>query len=148
MSPEFAAEVTHSKCWGVLTHSPTPIKNTSILRQNLLHVKHPPKPRHCWPEPIFPSQSYPLSINTRKHPKNRPQNRHQKQHQNIKTLTTNSVAKSNKSPLLNRVDSNESHRLIGTLWVFGFTSFPPRHLRGERRKPSTQNRLTWRWLTV
>lgn len=65
MSPEFAAEVTHSKCWGVLTHSPTPIKNTSILRQNLLHVKHPPKPRHCWPEPIFPSQSYPLSINTR-----------------------------------------------------------------------------------
>lgn len=46
-------EVTHSKCWGVLTHSPTPIKNTSILRQNLLHVKHPSKPRHYWPEPIF-----------------------------------------------------------------------------------------------
>ena len=46
-------EVTHSKCWGVLTHSPTPIKNTSILRQNLLHVKPPSKPRRDWPEPIF-----------------------------------------------------------------------------------------------
>ncbi|MDK6459989.1 hypothetical protein, partial [Klebsiella aerogenes] len=67
MSPEFAAEVTHSKCWGVLTHSPTPIKNTSILRQNLLHVKHPPKPRHCWPEPIFPIPELSLKYKYKDH---------------------------------------------------------------------------------
>ncbi|WP_206746624.1 hypothetical protein, partial [Escherichia coli] len=53
MSPEFAAEVTHSKCWGVLTHSPTPLKNTSILLQNLLHVKQPANPRHYWSKAIL-----------------------------------------------------------------------------------------------
>lgn len=41
------------ECWGVRQHSPTPLKNPSILRQNLLHVKQPSKPRHHWPEPLF-----------------------------------------------------------------------------------------------
>ena len=45
--------VTHSKCWGVLAHSPTPLKNTSILRQNLLHVKQAPNPRQYWLKPLF-----------------------------------------------------------------------------------------------
>lgn len=46
-------EVTHSKCWGVRQHSPTPLKNPSILRQNLLHVKQPSKQRHIWPQATF-----------------------------------------------------------------------------------------------
>lgn len=46
-------EVTHSKCWGVRQHSPTPLKNPSILRQNLLHVKQPSKPRHIWSQAAF-----------------------------------------------------------------------------------------------
>ncbi|HCN8624121.1 TPA: hypothetical protein N6555_004600 [Escherichia coli] len=37
----------------MLAHSPTPIKNTSILRQNLLHVKQPSNPHQYWVKPPF-----------------------------------------------------------------------------------------------
>jgi len=46
-------KVTLFECWGVLTHSPAPIKNPSILRQNLLSVKTCAKPHQHWLKPPF-----------------------------------------------------------------------------------------------
>ena len=65
MSPEFAAEVTHSKCWGVLTHSPTPIKNASFCSIFFDLSKPTQSLVITGLNHYFIPAIYPLSINTR-----------------------------------------------------------------------------------
>ena len=65
MSPEFAAEVTHSKCWGVLTHSPTPIKTPQFCSIFFDLSKPTQSPVITGLNHYFISAIYPLSINTR-----------------------------------------------------------------------------------